>query len=142
MECWISGWTVPNREVTEALYVKRGCGTQERMHVSVLVWGRGGRILAGDGSPINKKNRHEAKNYLVLLLLVPLLPFPNWRSQAADILQPRNINISFNKNSNVPTSDCGKLAFFGIYIYNFDNYYFSFCTRTVTCWYKPTFSLP
>ena len=34
------------------------------------------------------------------------------------------------------TADCGKRVLLGIFFYNyFDNYYFSFCTRTVTCWY-------
>ena len=32
------------------------------------------------------------------------------------------------------TADCDERVFFGIYFYIYgDNYFFSFCTRTVTC---------
>jgi hypothetical protein len=45
--------------------------------------------------------------------------------------------VSSMKNNLILTVNCGKRVAFGIYFHNYcDNYYFSFCSRTDTCWYK------
>ena len=100
--------------------------------------------IVSDTSPLSWSSCFPS--WVCTSLLSWLVYFPRW---SCDSLLPWSWCLSGYVSSGVwsfpfvivnnesLTSDCGKRVFLGIHFYNYcDNYYFSFCTRMVTCWYK------